>query len=616
VLFNVSTGAERTLGKGRFSAISVSPDGRWIATLRHSRPHQLADVAQNPNQFQGVKHTLRIYSLRGDEQTVCDECSVVYNMFGSITWSSDSRFLNFFARSWGEPVEAGRYYRLRLDDFELRTYAHPDVQVVSMAESDGMLTMPTPAFQIGPDIVIYGRTRKAGEPTMSRVTAPHPGPRGRADWYLVSADGTVKNLTSGLEGVAPSVVYADGNSFVVPAAGKLWRLSGSRPAENLTTGIADPVAPAGAAAGSPTLSLMATGAARRALSFDVISGKYAAVEFPSATAELKGITRDGTALFVDSTTTGTSLEIRGSEGKIFADLFNTHRREITPPRWQPISYTYKGKDLTSCVLLPNDYVAGRRYPAVFSVYRVPSMSFMSFCRPAGKPLVFQGERGSDNIDFLATRGYVIVYVASLSELVFEDGDANKGLGGLVDAALDAAARAGYVDPERAGVFGVSNTGFSALQVATQSNRFRAISAGHIFANLISAWGETSIWQRYRVEMRTMGFGPAHAFEQDGSFLDLNGPPWSNLKGYIANSPVLNAVKITAAMQLIATDMDVVSDTQLQEMLSALYRQNKEAEMITYFGENHWLASPANWTDAWKRIEAFFDRYLKAPAPPQ
>jgi hypothetical protein len=42
-------------------------------------------------------------------------------------------------------------------------------------------------------------------------------------------------------------------------------------------------------------------------------------------------------------------------------------------------------------------------------------------------------------------------------------------------------------------------------------------------------------------------------------------------------------------------------------------QNKEAEMVTYFGEFHWLASPANWTDAWKRIEAFFDRYLKAPA---
>jgi dipeptidyl aminopeptidase/acylaminoacyl peptidase len=338
------------------------------------------------------------------------------------------------------------------------------------------------------------------------------------------------------------------------------------------------------------------------------------VEFPSASAELKGITRDGAALFVDSTTTGTSLEIRGSEGRIFADLFNTHRREIAPPRWQPLTYTYKGKEVTSCALLPSDYVAGRRYPAVFDVYRVPSMSLMNSLCQADKPFVFQSESGSADTNFLATRGYVIVHVAAPGELVFEDGDANKGLGGTVEAALDAAVRAGYVDPERAGIFGASNLGFSALQVATQSNRFRAISAQHIFANSISAWGETSLYARYHVDMGRMGFGPAHAWEQDGSFLDLNGPPWSNLKGYIANSPVLNADKITAAMQLIATDLDIVSDTQLQELLSALYRQNKEAEMITYFGENHSLASPANWTDAWQRIEAFFDRYLKASAP--
>jgi dipeptidyl aminopeptidase/acylaminoacyl peptidase len=46
---------------------------------------------------------------------------------------------------------------------------------------------------------------------------------------------------------------------------------------------------------------------------------------------------------------------------------------------------------------------------------------------------------------------------------------------------------------------------------------------------------------------------------------------------------------------------------------SLYRQNKRAEFLRYWGEGHVLEGPANIRDMWQRIYAWFDELLQ-PRP--
>jgi dipeptidyl aminopeptidase/acylaminoacyl peptidase len=53
----------------------------------------------------------------------------------------------------------------------------------------------------------------------------------------------------------------------------------------------------------------------------------------------------------------------------------------------------------------------------------------------------------------------------------------------------------------------------------------------------------------------------------------------------------------------------------EEFFTALFRQNKPAVFVRYWGEGHILESPANITDLWKRIYQWLERYLASPLAP-
>jgi len=45
------------------------------------------------------------------------------------------------------------------------------------------------------------------------------------------------------------------------------------------------------------------------------------------------------------------------------------------------------------------------------------------------------------------------------------------------------------------------------------------------------------------------------------------------------------------------------------MFTALYRLNKDAVLVRYWGEGHVLTSPANIQDYWHRIFDWYDQHL-------
>ena len=86
--------------------------------------------------------------------------------------------------------------------------------------------------------------------------------------------------------------------------------------------------------------------------------------------------------------------------------------------------------------------------------------------------------------------------------------------------------------------------------------------------------------------------------------------------YLENSPVFRADRVQTPLLMIHKDEDdAVPWYQGIEYFLALRRLGKEAYMFTYNGEKHGLRKRINQKDYTRRLQEFFDHFLKgAPAP--
>ncbi len=90
---------------------------------------------------------------------------------------------------------------------------------------------------------------------------------------------------------------------------------------------------------------------------------------------------------------------------------------------------------------------------------------------------------------------------------------------------------------------------------------------------------------------------------------FGGPPWQNESRYLRNSPISYVDHIETPLLLIHGDRDQpVPIQQSEELFSALYRQNKRAEFVRYWGEGHGIEGTDNVRDMWSRILAWLDQF--------
>jgi dipeptidyl aminopeptidase/acylaminoacyl peptidase len=107
---------------------------------------------------------------------------------------------------------------------------------------------------------------------------------------------------------------------------------------------------------------------------------------------------------------------------------------------------------------------------------------------------------------------------------------------------------------------------------------------------------------------------ARIFEIDQGRMEV--PPWQDLASYLANSPVHHIQKLKTPMLVAFGDKDGAVDWhQGIVMYNAARREKKDLVMLVYEGENHGLAKKPNQIDYHRRVNEWFDHYLKgAPAP--
>lgn len=598
---DLDRGRPRVLAQGRFMDLEPSPTGRHIAMLEEDGPLPMAAgrPIQGPYGFAIHSHHLRVLEVAtGQLAAPCGDDDILLH---PLAWSPTGRDLLVFARSPDRPWTSGQLRRI--DVRQARA------QVLDMG---GL----APALEFRPEAVRAGWF--AGDPLVwaapGATTSATPG------WYRLSPGGPVA-LTEGLLAPSRDSLVVTPTALLLNADDAAWAIA----PDGARRRLADAIRP------------VDIGQVSRAWTFDYrtpIGDRLLGLRKDGATETLVAVTagsiRDLARLPAGAGVTsarGASQGVlvrrlgpggqerltwvRGDGALRTVETINSGLADLDAPQVLPVLHPGRdGAALTSWLLLPARSAAGRPPPLI--VWAYPGYTY-----PHGPPTSVDG-RVPDyekTPALLASAGYAVL-IPSLPKRTGPN-DPTWGLGAEILAIVDAAAQQrdlqGRFDPDRLGLWGASYGGYGALAVLTQTTRFKAAIAQSAPSDLFSMWGEFGPSARMDA---ANGLSPFYSSGWTEDFQGaMHAPPFRDPQRYLRNSPALQADRIETPLLLLHGDQDTIPIGQAEEMFAGLLRQNKDAELATYWGEGHAIASPENLRDLYGRAVAWFDRYLRAVKTP-
>ncbi|MGH7025914.1 prolyl oligopeptidase family serine peptidase [Brevundimonas sp.] len=295
---------------------------------------------------------------------------------------------------------------------------------------------------------------------------------------------------------------------------------------------------------------------------------------------------------------GSEVRLRTAEGVKPLVALNQDWSDIDWGRVVPVPHPGpSGEPLTSWLLLPPGSAPGDRPPVVVEVYPGTAP------RSAPSALLPGGTRLQNNPAVIAAAGYAVLIVS----LPLAPGE-NRPAAGIADrilVAVDAAGDLGLVDPGRIALIGHSFGGYGVLSAVAQSDRFSAIIASNGYPDLSLSMQLPPFFRVAPEEGVPVGQMVGWGETGQASIGDFATSP----QAYVEASPLYQAEAIRTPALLIESDLDT---QRMSTLFSALYRRNREAGLVTYFGEGHTYASPGNLRDLHARILDWLARYLGPP----
>lgn len=563
VRIDVQTGAKTVLAEGGFFDLEVSPSGRFVAALGEAEPIGLAPTAAVRLSAPSRRRALSIIDLAtGAAFEPCGSCTTLIQ---PMTWAPGADRLLVYQHDARSPEITGGVFVV---DAATRQRAQvgealrPDLDY----GSEGFATVR--ADWLGSRPIILGKASQGA----------------RSDWFAVAGQETT-NLTAKLSATAGDIAILDGDTLLALSAGSAWRITGDGQAtQTARTGVAwfrstafgagSRLAAAPLRSASPVLRTAAgvevePGRARN-LDADKVALAVTKAGVVFEERQPSGIARVG--LWMAEGGTRDLVVVNGTMTS--EDLGQVRSIEAPGP---------DGRMLKSWLVLPTSWRPGERPPLVVIPY------------PGSAPQRFPARLGTSNLIFtpnaalLAAQGYAVLTPALPRDR--SKGEPAEGLADQILAVVDKAVAEGYADPGRLALWGHSFGGYAGLATATQTHRFRAIVAEAGPSNYTARWGAilSYFWtapEEGAPSATLMGYSETG----QGA---LNGPPWRETARYVRNSPIFQADKVTTPMMLIYGDQDQVPLSEGQAMFNALYRQDKDATLISLFGEGHVPTSPAN-----------------------
>jgi dipeptidyl aminopeptidase/acylaminoacyl peptidase len=252
-----------------------------------------------------------------------------------------------------------------------------------------------------------------------------------------------------------------------------------------------------------------------------------------------------------------------------------------------------GVPLKGLLLKPDNFDPKRKYPMIVYIYEKLSQGLNAFRNP--------GPGTSINATYYVSNGYLVY----MPDIVYTIGYPGQSAMKCVLPGIQAVIDKGFVDENAIGIQGHSWGGYQIAYMVTQTNRFKAAAPGALVANMTSAYSGIR-W----------GSGLPRQFQYERSQSRIGGSLWDYPLRFVENSPVFRADRVKTPLLMLHNDEDdAVPWYQGIEYYLALRRLNKEVYMFNYNGEKHGLRRRINQKDYTRRLQEFFDHFLKgAPAP--
>ena len=588
------TGRSVEVARGEIVDFELAPDGAHVAyrvlgddiQSRPGRPVQ-GDWGLSPR-----VEALWVADLAsGCSIAPCPGCDVLPSL---MAWSPSGASLLFFGREGDAPWSAGLLRRF-------------DVTTARQSVLDNRSVRP----------IVLGRPEIVRGDWMGEVPifVGRAAAGARADWYRWDP-GAPRPLTQALPAAAATLVTLDANGFTVLVGGQPWHVSAEgmtrrlgrtpaslamRPVKTRDGRPYEPARPEGwiaVVSGADARALEEVGAGARGLRIPLPRGGAVEAIGGAAPGALVRFDDKGHEARVEWRVAGSPPRPLATVNAALAD---TDTLDVRPVH----HLGPNGQALTSWLYLP----PRRGGPPPGLVVKVYSGDTYREPPPLKAPVL--GLMGDTRV--LVGQGYAVLAPSLPRPRPVGTGpEPVEGLAERILAIVDAASRdpatAGTFDADRLALWGHSYGAYTVMAVITQTDRFKAAVAVSGYADLVSKWAslpvphrvlqDEGVWSNYVTGGMESGQG------------GMGVPPWVDPARYARNSPLLRADAIHTPLFLAHGDQDgVVPITESEAMFSALYRQNKDAVLVTYWGEGHYISSPGNVRDLYARVQAFFDEHL-------
>jgi dipeptidyl aminopeptidase/acylaminoacyl peptidase len=577
--------------------LRAAPGGRHLAFLKLVGVDAPGPSTQLRHQYGNVYGTLDRYQVaiaNAGGQIDGTSASLAFAVPGTFRWSPDGREFAFLAHLSSD----GRTYQVFRGTpgrapraVDLQAQAEP--RAVAWVDGDRLL--------VSAELTVSDKGRAARQVRWQLMSEGVPRP----EWA-----GKIETLSGDLP------LSTDGRSLFGVADGDLWRLDIASGAwTNLTASFEPRIAalswpgsasPQGVTVGDALIASVREHRYVEHYRIDARSGVATRIARPSEADTLAGYAAEyDAAIFMAHENTGTYLKVvRANSAPRLLVETNTYLRDIAAGELRAIEYrSAEGSPLTGWLILPVNYVPGKRYPLVAFVYagrqvrEAPSFAQLNCCDSTYR----------FNLQLLAAHGYVVLVPSMPLPPEGEEAsdpymELTKGVLPAVDKAIDL----GIADPKRLAVMGNSFGGFSTYGLITQTSRFQAAVSIAGPSDFISLYG--SLVPTWRYESSSQEHVLMQSIAETGQ-LRMGGPPWNDLWRYLRNSPLFYVDRVQTPLLILQGDQDPVSLNQGEQFFTSLYRQGKRARLVRYWGEGHTFVSPANARDMWGHIFKWLDEFV-------
>ena len=418
------------------------------------------------------------------------------------------------------------------------------------------------------------------------------------------ATGTVSVLANTPAAEASPLYSPDGKSIAILAsdAPPRWAQSGAiqilpanggQPKTLVTSFDAQPGIAGWSGDGKRIYFSEPKGTGTQVYSLDVASNRIDEIKVTPAVIGAMSLNRTGTTFAFTRQTSDTPADIYIASATDFTPVqITTVNADLkTPPlgRTEVISWKSKdGKQIEGLLTYPVGYQSGQRVPLILNIHGGPAGVFQQ---------TFLGGRGSYPLATFASRGYAILrpnprgssgYGTEFRRANLKD----WGFGDYQDlmTGVDRVIEMGVADPARLGVMGWSYGGFMTSWVVTQTNRFKAASAGAPVTNLMSFNGTADI----------PSFIPDY----------FGGQFWEAMELYQKHSPMFNVNAVTTPTMIQHGEADVrVPISQGYEFYNALKVKGVPTRMLVLPRQPHGPNEPKMQLAAMKANLEWFDKYI-------